>query len=209
VCAQKLLAASEVIYPQFATHNAQTLATMYTWASAMACTDYEFQCLHGMGESLYDQVVGKDNLGQACRIYAPVGTHQTLLAYLVRRLLENGANSSFVNQIVDEAIAGRRAAGRPGRRLAREQGGQPHVGIPLPLDMFGGSQATRLVSTSPMKTCCAKFQQRWRHPSAAGMRRRCWRVPSAAGQPACRMSPIPRNAATSSVNWSKPAPQRC
>ena len=65
---------------------------------------YEFQCLHGMGETLYDQVVGADNLDRPCRIYAPVGSHETLLAYLVRRLLENGANSSFVNQIVDPAI---------------------------------------------------------------------------------------------------------
>jgi RHH-type proline utilization regulon transcriptional repressor/proline dehydrogenase/delta 1-pyrroline-5-carboxylate dehydrogenase len=66
---------------------------------------YEFQCLHGMGEPLYDEVVGKDNLDRPCRIYAPVGTHETLLAYLVRRLLENGANSSFVNRIADPAVS--------------------------------------------------------------------------------------------------------
>ena len=101
-CAQKLLGATDVIYPQFATHNALTLSTIYTWAKQAGVTDYEFQCLHGMGETLYDQVVGKDKLNKPCRIYAPVGSHQTLLAYLVRRLLENGANSSFVNQIVDE-----------------------------------------------------------------------------------------------------------
>jgi RHH-type proline utilization regulon transcriptional repressor/proline dehydrogenase/delta 1-pyrroline-5-carboxylate dehydrogenase len=136
VCAQKLLGATEVIYPQFATHNAQTLSTIYTWAKRDGVTDYEFQCLHGMGESLYDQVVGKDNLDKPCRIYAPVGTHETLLAYLVRRLLENGANSSFVNQIVDEAIPVESLIKDP-VALAREQGGQPHVGISLPLDMFG------------------------------------------------------------------------
>ena len=67
--------------------------------------DYEFQCLHGMGETLYDQVVGKDKLDRPCRVYAPVGTHETLLAYLVRRLLENGANSSFVNRLVDPAVS--------------------------------------------------------------------------------------------------------
>ncbi|MGN6893705.1 proline dehydrogenase family protein, partial [Neisseria sp. P0015.S009] len=66
---------------------------------------FEHQCLHGMGETLYDQVVGPQNLGRRVRVYAPVGTHETLLAYLVRRLLENGANSSFVNQIVDENIS--------------------------------------------------------------------------------------------------------
>ena len=65
---------------------------------------YEFQCLHGMGEPLYDEVVGSDKLNRPCRIYAPVGTHETLLAYLVRRLLENGANSSFVNRIADEHV---------------------------------------------------------------------------------------------------------
>jgi RHH-type proline utilization regulon transcriptional repressor/proline dehydrogenase/delta 1-pyrroline-5-carboxylate dehydrogenase len=136
VCAQKLLGATDVIYPQFATHNAQTLSTIYTWAKRDGVTDYEFQCLHGMGESLYDQVVGKDNLDKSCRIYAPVGTHETLLAYLVRRLLENGANSSFVNQIVDEAIPVDSLVKDPVAQ-AREQGGQPHTGIALPLNMFG------------------------------------------------------------------------
>lgn len=101
-CAQKLLAAQDVIYPQFATHNAQSLATIYEMGKDK---EYEFQCLHGMGETLYDQVVGEKNLGRRVRIYAPVGTHKTLLAYLVRRLLENGANSSFVNRIVDENVS--------------------------------------------------------------------------------------------------------
>src|SRR5471032_2905364 len=136
VCAKKLLASTGVIYPQFATHNAQTLSTIYTWAKRDGVTDYEFQCLHGMGESLYDQVVGKDNLDKPCRIYAPVGTHETLLAYLVRRLLENGANSSFVNQIVDEAIPVDSLVKDPVAQ-AREQGGLPHTGIALPLYMFG------------------------------------------------------------------------
>jgi len=139
LCAQKLLAANDLIYPQFATHNAQTLSTIYTWAKRDGVTDYEFQCLHGMGESLYDQVVGKDNLDKACRIYAPVGTHETLLAYLVRRLLENGANSSFVNQIVDEAIPIESLLRDP-VAAAREQGGLPHPGIALPLDMFGAGR---------------------------------------------------------------------
>ncbi|SFU44506.1 trifunctional transcriptional regulator/proline dehydrogenase/L-glutamate gamma-semialdehyde dehydrogenase [Pseudoduganella namucuonensis] len=139
VCAQKLLAATDVIYPQFATHNAQTLATIHTWAKRDGVDNYEFQCLHGMGESLYDQVVGKDNLDKACRIYAPVGSHETLLAYLVRRLLENGANSSFVNQIVDEAIPIESLIKNP-VAAAREQGGLPHPAIPLPMDMFGAER---------------------------------------------------------------------
>ncbi len=105
-CARKLLAAPDAVFPQFATHNAQTLATIYRLAGPDFETgQYEFQCLHGMGEPLYDQVVGKAKLDRPCRIYAPVGTHETLLAYLVRRLLENGANSSFVNRIADPDVA--------------------------------------------------------------------------------------------------------
>lgn len=101
-CAKKLLDAQDVIYPQFATHNAQSLASIYEMGKDK---DFEFQCLHGMGETLYDQVVGEKNLNRRVRIYAPVGTHKTLLAYLVRRLLENGANSSFVNRIVDDKVS--------------------------------------------------------------------------------------------------------
>ncbi|GGC95154.1 trifunctional transcriptional regulator/proline dehydrogenase/L-glutamate gamma-semialdehyde dehydrogenase [Undibacterium terreum] len=138
-CAQRLLAATDVIYPQFATHNALTLATIYSWAQAAKITDYEFQCLHGMGETLYDQVVGKDKLNKPCRIYAPVGSHQTLLAYLVRRLLENGANSSFVNQIVDESVSIETLIADP-IEIATKLGGVPHSGIALPRDLFGSER---------------------------------------------------------------------
>ena len=136
VCARKLLAATDVIYPQFATHNAQTLATIYTWAQQDGISDYEFQCLHGMGETLYDQVVGKENLDKPCRIYAPVGSHETLLAYLVRRLLENGANSSFVNQIVDESVSIDSLIADP-FVIAQQLGGAPHPNIALPALLFG------------------------------------------------------------------------
>ena len=99
-CAKKLLAYRDTIYPQFATHNAYTVATILEMAENM--NGFEFQRLHGMGESLFDQVVNQKQV--ACRVYAPVGEHSDLLAYLVRRLLENGANSSFVNNIVDDNI---------------------------------------------------------------------------------------------------------
>ncbi|MFT5296848.1 MAG: RHH-type proline utilization regulon transcriptional repressor/proline dehydrogenase [Colwellia sp.] len=98
-CANKLLAYRDTIYPQFATHNAYTAATIVELAGDDK-EGFEFQCLHGMGDSLYDQIVTGEKI--QCRIYAPVGHHEDLLAYLVRRLLENGANSSFVNAIVDE-----------------------------------------------------------------------------------------------------------
>ena len=107
-CARKLLAAPGQIYPQFATHNAHTLAAVHSLAGHnYYAGQYEFQCLHGMGEPLYEQVVGSASdgkLGRPCRIYAPVGTHETLLAYLVRRLLENGANTSFVNRMADASL---------------------------------------------------------------------------------------------------------
>ncbi|MBP8938484.1 MAG: bifunctional proline dehydrogenase/L-glutamate gamma-semialdehyde dehydrogenase PutA, partial [Agrobacterium sp.] len=104
-CARKLLDARDLVFPQFATHNAQSMATIYHLAGPdFKLGDYEFQCLHGMGEPLYSEVVGKKKLDRPCRFYAPVGTHETLLAYLVRRLLENGANSSFVNRIADPAV---------------------------------------------------------------------------------------------------------
>ncbi|KIF80007.1 trifunctional transcriptional regulator/proline dehydrogenase/L-glutamate gamma-semialdehyde dehydrogenase [Noviherbaspirillum autotrophicum] len=139
VCAQKLLAAADVIYPQFATHNAHTLSSIYVWAQEQGVKDYEFQCLHGMGETLYDQVVGEENLGKPCRIYAPVGSHETLLAYLVRRLLENGANSSFVNQIVDENVAIDTLIADP-LAAAKKLGGEPHQNIALPVKLFGGER---------------------------------------------------------------------
>lgn len=136
LCAQKLLAATDVIYPQFATHNALTLSAIYHFAGQNNITDYEFQCLHGMGETLYDRVVDSNQLNRPCRIYAPVGSHETLLAYLVRRLLENGANSSFVNQIVDESISIDSLIENP-VSVAKELAGVPHPGIALPSDLFG------------------------------------------------------------------------
>ncbi len=151
-CTRKLLAAPEFIYPQFATHNAQTLAAVHRIAADLGATAsdaYEFQCLHGMGEPLYEQVVGpaaQGGLGRACRIYAPVGTHETLLAYLVRRLLENGANTSFVNRIADEEVLLSDLVEDPVKsvlKLAAIEGsvGQPHPAIALPRALFGAARA--------------------------------------------------------------------
>jgi RHH-type proline utilization regulon transcriptional repressor/proline dehydrogenase/delta 1-pyrroline-5-carboxylate dehydrogenase len=138
-CAKKLLAARDAVFPQFATHNAQTLATIYQLAGPdFALGDYEFQCLHGMGEPLYDEVVGSDKLDRPCRVYAPVGTHETLLAYLVRRLLENGANSSFVNRIGDPAVPIDELIADPVEIVrAMPIPGAPHEAIPLPADIYG------------------------------------------------------------------------
>ena len=132
-CARKLLDAQDAVFPQFATHNAYTLGAIYQMGKGK---DFEHQCLHGMGETLYDQVVGPQNLGRRVRVYAPVGTHETLLAYLVRRLLENGANSSFVNQIVDENISIDRLIKSPFDTIA-EQGIHLHPALPLPRNLYG------------------------------------------------------------------------
>ncbi|KMV71126.1 transcriptional regulator [bacteria symbiont BFo1 of Frankliniella occidentalis] len=145
-CARKLLAVPNLIYPQFATHNAHTLAAIYQLAGNNYYPgQYEFQCLHGMGEPLYEQVVGKvadGKLNRPCRIYAPVGTHETLLAYLVRRLLENGANTSFVNRIADATLPLDELVADPVEaveKLAHAEGalGLPHPKIPLPRDLYG------------------------------------------------------------------------
>jgi RHH-type proline utilization regulon transcriptional repressor/proline dehydrogenase/delta 1-pyrroline-5-carboxylate dehydrogenase len=143
-CARAMLAAPDAIYPQFASHNAFTIAAVYTLAGD---AEYEFQCLHGMGESLYDQVVGTDKLGRACRIYAPVGSHETLLAYLVRRLLENGANTSFVNRIVDPRIEIAELVADPVAQ-ARATGGTPHPRIPLPGALYGERKNSRGIDFS-------------------------------------------------------------
>ena len=112
--ARKLLGMTDRIYPQFATHNAHTVAAVLHMAQDKEA--FEFQRLHGMGETLHNIVLQKH--ASRCRIYAPVGAHKDLLAYLVRRLLENGANSSFVNQIVDEEVAPEEVAADPFAKLA-------------------------------------------------------------------------------------------
>src|SRR5438105_1104989 len=132
-CASRLLAHGAAVYPQFATHNAHSLAAILELSGGQ--TDWEFQRLHGMGEALYDEVVGRDKMNRPCRVYAPVGGHEDLLAYLVRRLLENGANTSFVNRIVDERAPIDGIVADPIARLAALPR-KPHPKIPLPRDLF-------------------------------------------------------------------------
>ena len=151
-CARRLLAAPDAVYPQFATHNAHTLAAIYQMAGpAFRIGQYEFQCLHGMGEPLYEQVVARDagGLARPCRIYAPVGTHETLLAYLVRRLLENGSNSSFVNRIANEAVPIDELVADPVAVVEQEAPadgklGLPHPAIALPPQLFGAARRNSL-----------------------------------------------------------------
>jgi RHH-type proline utilization regulon transcriptional repressor/proline dehydrogenase/delta 1-pyrroline-5-carboxylate dehydrogenase len=132
-CARRLLAAGNAFYPQFATHNAQTLASIIELAAERR--DFEFQRLHGMGEALYEGLTEEDRPPVPCRVYAPVGSHQDLLPYLVRRLLENGANTSFVNRILDETVPIEALVEDPFDRLARIEP-RRHPKIPLPADLF-------------------------------------------------------------------------
>jgi RHH-type proline utilization regulon transcriptional repressor/proline dehydrogenase/delta 1-pyrroline-5-carboxylate dehydrogenase len=128
-CAQELLGAPDAIYPQFATHNALTAATIIALAGEK---EFEFQRLHGMGETLHDQLIANHR----CRIYAPVGAHKDLLAYLIRRLLENGANSSFVHLLMDEHTPIDELTKSPiAQALAANAAS--HRDIPLPRDLYG------------------------------------------------------------------------
>ena len=131
VCAQKLLALRPRIFPQFATHNALTVATILELSDQRG---FEFQRLHGMGETLYAQLA-QDHPELACRTYAPVGSHRDLLAYLVRRLLENGANTSFVALAADPRVSVATLLRRPADVIGRPQEAR-HPRIPLPCDLF-------------------------------------------------------------------------
>ena len=136
-CVRKLFADAAAFYPQFATHNAHTVAAIQELAKGSA--DYEFQRLHGMGEALYAQIVGPAETNRPVRVYAPVGSHEDLLAYLVRRLLENGANSSFVNRIQDEKLPIDEIVADP-LIAARRLDIVPHPKIPLPVGLYGAER---------------------------------------------------------------------
>ena len=136
-CAIKLLEARDVLYPQFATHNAYTAATILEVAKGDN-EGFEFQRLHGMGESLFDQIVTQEKI--QCRVYAPVGQHEDLLAYLVRRLLENGANSSFVNAIVDTTKPVESLLPDPVETLQGLRN-KYNTQIKMPIDLYGEERA--------------------------------------------------------------------
>jgi RHH-type proline utilization regulon transcriptional repressor/proline dehydrogenase/delta 1-pyrroline-5-carboxylate dehydrogenase len=136
-CAEKLLALRPRIYPQFATHNALTVASILERAGGVE--GYEFQRLHGMGEALYERLI-QDHPGAACRTYAPVGGHRDLLAYLVRRLLENGANSSFVSVAADPDVPVESLLKRPAEIIGSAEAAR-HPRLPLPRDLYGPGRA--------------------------------------------------------------------
>ncbi|MBL8528379.1 MAG: bifunctional proline dehydrogenase/L-glutamate gamma-semialdehyde dehydrogenase PutA, partial [Burkholderiales bacterium] len=136
-CARRVIAAHARLYPMFATHNAHTAAAIVEYAAERSLRHdaFEFQRLFGMGESLYEEIVPPAKLGIACRVYAPVGSHEDLLPYLVRRLLENGANTSFVNRIAHSDVPIAEIVADPVARV-RARGPSPNPALPRPRDLF-------------------------------------------------------------------------
>jgi RHH-type proline utilization regulon transcriptional repressor/proline dehydrogenase/delta 1-pyrroline-5-carboxylate dehydrogenase len=132
-CAKKLIANRDCFYPQFGTHNALSAATILELMNNDK--DFEFQCLHGMGQPLYDHLIAE----VPCRIYAPVGSHKDLLGYLVRRLLENGANTSFINRLADEQSPIEQLITDPVTRI-QNLTYKPHPHIPLPQNLYGSER---------------------------------------------------------------------
>ncbi|MEZ5803015.1 MAG: bifunctional proline dehydrogenase/L-glutamate gamma-semialdehyde dehydrogenase PutA [Rhizobiaceae bacterium] len=170
-CARKLLSMTDRIYPQFATHNAHTVAAVLAMAQDKG--KFEFQRLHGMGEALHEAVRVKE--GTRCRIYAPVGAHSDLLAYLVRRLLENGANSSFVHQITDTDVRVEDIVRDPLSAI-ETQGPAANPSIPEPSEIFGldrrnseGWDITDPVTLAAIDTAKAELAgKQWQAAPTAG-----------------------------------------
>ena len=169
-CARILLDGSRRVYPQFATHNAHTVASIMHIAAARG-REFEFQRLHGMGEELFAEVTDPAGLALPCRVYAPVGSHEDLLPYLVRRLLENGSNTSFVNRVVDEALPLEEVVSDPVAEVL-QAGPGPHPGIPLPVALFGptrrNSAGLNLADGSEQRRLADACQQALAVPLTAG-----------------------------------------
>lgn len=150
-CAKKLLSHPDAFYSQFGTHNAYSVAAIMQIASELSLPKeretFEFECLFGMGRALYDQVVDKKQFNLPCRIYAPVGSHKDLLGYLVRRLLENGANSSFINRLADKKIPLEKIIYDPVERIAALTQ-KAHPKIPLPKAIYGQWQNSQGIDLS-------------------------------------------------------------
>ncbi len=157
-CARFLLEECRFIFPQFATHNAQTISYIYHHGRER---DYEFQRLHGMGEELYSRVVDINAYAKPCRVYAPVGAHEDLLPYLVRRLLENGANTSFVNQMAQHKQDTSSLVTNPLEETRQLQGQYRHPRIILPVDMYGksrrNSRGTNLADSEELEALTGKL----------------------------------------------------
>ncbi len=169
-CARYVLERGSALYPQFATHNAHTVAAIRHLAS-QSRREFEFQRLHGMGEELYAHVTSPDGLVLPCRVYAPVGEHEDLLPYLVRRLLENGSNTSFVNRIVNENEPIEAIVADPVRTVD-EYAQAAHPRIPAPADIYQperrNSSGVHLANGNVLAALAERMEQVSRRPWIAG-----------------------------------------
>ena len=207
-CARRLLAAHAKLYPMFATHNAHTASAIVEYAAERSLRDngFEFQRLHGMGESLYDEIVPADRLSIACRVYAPVGSHDDLLPYLVRRLLENGANTSFVNRIADAGVAVEEVVADPVRRV-RARGAIPNPALPLPRDLFA-ARTDQLARRKPRRSAGnggARCRVLGTRRIRAGRRRPWWAAKRMAGRARAVVEPADHRREIGSVVDADPA----
>ncbi|MBZ0328959.1 bifunctional proline dehydrogenase/L-glutamate gamma-semialdehyde dehydrogenase PutA [Halomonas sp. ANAO-440] len=205
VCARFLLSNQTRgrIFPQFATHNAHTISTILELSNE-AGRSFEFQRLHGMGEALYDAALKRAPEGTYCRIYAPVGAHKDLLPYLVRRLLENGANSSFVHQLVDPKVPVESLCVHPVESL-RQYASYANPRIPLPKDIFGekrrNSKGVNLNVRShyqPLMDAMAGFMDK----TYEAVPLLAFEVPRDAANTQVVNSPYDRNRQVGSVQWT-------
>ncbi len=161
-CAARLLELRDCFYAQFATHNAHTICAVRQLAGGRE--DFEYQRLHGMGQDLYEEVLDQPDFNGHCRVYAPVGDHRDLLPYLVRRLLENGANSSFVNRIVDARLPAREVVSDPVAKVERFETFH-HPDIPLPADLYAGQRRNSAginFASESIRGDLARQMQPWR-----------------------------------------------
>ena len=158
-CVRLLLSDAKAFYPQFATHNAHALAAAHVAGGSAV---FEFQRLHGMGEALYEEVVGEGMIGRPCRIYAPVGGHEDLLGYLVRRLLENGANTSFVNRLADEEAPVADIIRDPVEAAERERGAHDRPAHSAPArHLPAGAQGRERAGAQRSRRCATSCLRRW------------------------------------------------
>lgn len=201
-CVKRLFDSPAAFYPQFATHNAHTVAAVLELAGNSG--DYEFQRLHGMGEALYAEIVGPAKMDRPVRIYAPVGSHEDLLAYLVRRLLENGANSSFVNRIQDEKLPIDEIIADP-LASTRRLDSVPHPKIPLPVGLYGrerpnsaGLDLSAPQELAPLGQAMARAAERgWSGGALVAGR-------EAGGEARPVLNPADQRDKVGEVRWSRP-----
>ena len=194
-CVRKLLAAPDCFYPQFATHNAHTIVAIAEMAGERR--DFEYQRLHGMGQELYAEVMEHADFNGACRVYAPVGDHKDLLPYLVRRLLENGANTSFVNRIVDEKLPPEQVVDDPISQVEALTEIR-HPKIPLPIDLYGDHRRNSRGINFAHEQALGELREQMESVGLAQ-----WNFwPAGQGEPAQRFSPADRSDCVGGLRWS-------